>query len=368
MKYSITILLFLFLVQMSAAQTKQIAYIYSSALPSDSSAAFDYKSFLDSNGYSTYLIRMSDVQSTDFSSYSAILIGNGTGNLNIWGDSSSVMAINNFNKPIIGLGEGGYAYFGKLSLMIGYSNGGHGSASGVYVVQPQHTIFNTPNSITIPSDSVVSLYNVPSNEVAIFLPVPPLNVNLMGRDVILTSYYPLVQEKTKYFLWGFSDPPSKMTQTGNLLFLNIVNCMIKMGQSIKIAYIFNSNLSTDSSDAFSYQSFLYSSGYSTTLIKMNEVPSIDFSSYSVILIGDGTGNMDLWGDSSIVGAIDNAAKPIIGLGEGGYAYFGRLSLKIGWPNGWHGPGKQHIYCSASTCDLQHSSSHCSPFRFSRYIG
>ncbi|MGD0339966.1 MAG: T9SS type A sorting domain-containing protein [Bacteroidota bacterium] len=343
MKYSITILLFLFLVQVKAAQTKQIAYIYSSSLSSDSSAAFDYKTFLDSNGYSTYLIRMSDVQSTDFSSYSAILIGNGTGNLDLWGDSSSVAAINNFNKPVIGLGEGGYAYFGRLSLNIGWPHGWHGPASSMYIVQPQHTIFNTPNSITIPSDSVVTMGNVqvPGNEVGIYIPVPPLNVNLLGREVNESdtshNHYPLVQEKTKYFIWGFSDPPSKMTQTGNLLFLNIVDYMIRMSQSTKIAYIFNLGSSFDSSAAFTYKSFLDSSGYSTTLINMDEVLSIDFSSYSAILIGDGTGNLNSWGNPSLVAAIDNAAKPIIGLGEGGYAYFGKLSLKTGYPNGWHGP-------------------------------
>ncbi len=70
----------------------------------------------------------------------------------------------------------------------------------------------------------------------IYIPVPPLNVNLLGREVNESdtshNHYPLVQEKTKYFFWGFSDPPSNMTQTANLLFLNIVDYMTKMSQSI----------------------------------------------------------------------------------------------------------------------------------------
>ncbi len=339
MKYFFTILLFLFLVCMSAAQTAKIAYIYSSTSPSDLGAAIEFKSYLDSNGYSTYVIEMSNVPSTDFSSYSAILISDGTGSLNSWGDTSSVAAISSFGKPIIGLGEGGYAYFGKLSLRIGYGNGWHGPNNRIVVVQPQHTIFNIPNSIAVPLDSIVTLYNIPGNEVGINVPAPAPNVNLLGCEATDSSrsHYPLVQERTKYFLWGFSDPPSSMTQTGKLLFLNIVDYMIRMNQTIKIAYIFNSNSSPDSSAAITYRSFLDSSGYSTTLIKMSEALSADYSSYNAIFIGDGTGSLNLWGDSSLVGAIDNSAKPIIGLGEGGYAYFGRLSLKIGWANGWHGP-------------------------------
>ncbi len=45
-----------------------------------------------------------------------------------------------------------------------------------------------------------------------------------------------------------------------------------------------------------------------------------------------------------------AGIPIMGLGEGGYAFFGKLNLFIGWPNGWHGPQEKTNKAAGAPAD------------------
>ena len=196
----------------------KIAYIYSN----DVSLANDFKTFLEANGYTVDLVSMSQATTWDYNQYCLILIGSDTGYLDDWGDPDTVSAINNSGKPIIGLGEGGYAFFGKLGLTIGWPHGWHGSGTQIYVVDPSHRIFNWPNKIDIPPDKILNIYTS-TRHVGIHLPSPPPDVVLLGRESYDTSHYILVQEKGRYLIWGFTKGPTMMTQTGKDLFINIIN-------------------------------------------------------------------------------------------------------------------------------------------------
>lgn len=104
-----------------------------------------------------------------------------------------------------------------------------------------------------------------------------------------------------------------------------------------IAYVFRGNTSA----AISFYNLLTGAGYGVTLVPLGNVLSTDFSLFDLTIIADDTGDLDHWGIPALtatqVDKIKTPNKPIIGLGEGGYAFFGRLSLFIGWPMGWHGP-------------------------------
>lgn len=223
------IFLFLFLCLTHTAQSSTIAYIYSV----DSTNASAYKLFLNSVGSQTTLVEMGDIVNTDFSQFDVIIIGSNSGDLSTWGDPASVDIIVNSNKPILGLGEGGYAFYGKLSLNIGFPNGGHGSGDNLFVAQPGHPIFNSPNTITLPQDSVIQLYNVTSSHVNIYFPAPVPEVTLLGRVPSLPFHYLIVQEQTIYFIWGFGDSPASMTQTGKDLFDNIINYMSLISTAVE---------------------------------------------------------------------------------------------------------------------------------------
>ncbi|MFW9993622.1 MAG: right-handed parallel beta-helix repeat-containing protein [Candidatus Odinarchaeota archaeon] len=210
----------------------KIAYI----LYNDNATADAYKSLLEANGFSTDLYTNSSIPSIVFDQYDLILIGSDTGSFADWGTTSEVNILEGSGKQIIGLGEGGYAFFGKLSLAIGYGNGYHGALNNITVVDSSHPVFNTPVPI---GPGTVQLYSSTSH-VGIYLPTPPSDVVLLGREPpigeppIDSVYYPLVQEKERYLLWGFTAGPGSMTQVGKDLFLNI------------ISYIFNSSQAHDS--------------------------------------------------------------------------------------------------------------------------
>jgi uncharacterized repeat protein (TIGR01451 family) len=115
-----------------------------------------------------------------------------------------------------------------------------------------------------------------------------------------------------------------------------------------IAYVYRGN----KDDAASFYNLLTANGYTVDLIPLSAITAAapDFTVYKLIVIADDTGQLNDWGSTGLttdqVNNIKSAKKPILGLGEGGYAFFGRLSLFIGWPQGWHGP--QNIMNKAAT--------------------
>jgi len=194
-----------------------VVFIYSTDLDS----AQSYKSLLETNGVTVDLVPKSIAEVWNYSSYGLILISDDTGLRDIWEPAAAISVINSAGKPILGLGEGGYAFFGKLSLHIGFGNGWHGGENRIYVVDAGHRIFNYPIGISIPPDRIIQLYTSTPN-VGIYLPSPVEGVTPLGRESSDASHYSLIQEDTRYVLWGFSNAPADMTQTGKDLFVNLV--------------------------------------------------------------------------------------------------------------------------------------------------
>lgn len=204
----------------SVPEKHALAYIYST----DTTSANSYKSLLNANGYITTLIPMRNVATTDFTEYDVIITGSDTGSMGGWGDSASVSPVQDSSKPIIGLGEGGYALFGQLKLSTGHPHGWHGSRNSIYVVDASHTIFKTPNAIPIPQNKIIQPYTS-TQHVAIYLPEIPPNIVVLGREVDSTTHYPLTLERARYLLWSFTASPESMTEVGKDLFINVVSYM-----------------------------------------------------------------------------------------------------------------------------------------------
>lgn len=105
----------------------------------------------------------------------------------------------------------------------------------------------------------------------------------------------------------------------------------------RIAYVFRGA----TADAVSFFNLLATNGYAVTLVPLANVLGTNFASFDLTIIADDSGNLDQWGSSGLTTSqrdqILAAKKPIIGVGEGGYAFFGTIPQFIGWPMGWHGP-------------------------------
>ena len=193
------------------------AYLYGT----DAAGAEEFKALLESEGISTDLYRTDEAALVDFSTYSVTLVGSDSEQA--WGSPGIVRAIDGSGTSIIGLGEGGYYFFGQLGLAIGSPWGWHGGNTGVYVVDPSHPVFHQPNLIAPGADPFqLELYGS-TGHVGIYLTEIPQDVHVLGREVGDSNHYPLLLEKEKYLLWGFTGSPSSMTDPGRLLFINCVS-------------------------------------------------------------------------------------------------------------------------------------------------
>ena len=197
------------------------AFVYAG----NSAAALDFKKFLSSYGITVNLITNSSAASQNYSTYNLIIIGNDTAyeGQTDWINWTAASLINASGKPILGLGVGGSYFFNDVAQNIGWGMGWVGFDNGTRVVNATSAIFTHPTSITIPADGIIQLYNSNTIDVDIGVPSPIAGVTLLGSQVTNSSYYPLIMEGTRYFLWGFGGSPSNMTQTGKNLFANVVS-------------------------------------------------------------------------------------------------------------------------------------------------
>jgi len=198
-----------------------IAYVYRGN--KDDAASF--YNLLTANGYAVHLVALTDVLTTDFSVYNLIIIANDTGSLDQWGSSgltaTQVAKIKAPNKPIIGLGEGGYAFFGRMGLFIGWPQGWHG---------PQNKLnkaATAPAGYFGPGITQITHYTTPFNSVGIYLnpnlnPSWPADVTPIGLEEPLDDHAALIQQGCD-FLWGNSGNALIMTSDGQLIFLKTVS-------------------------------------------------------------------------------------------------------------------------------------------------
>jgi hypothetical protein len=196
----------------------RVAYIF---LYNDE-AAESFRSLLEAYGCPTTLIRLDDFPGAPLDSYDLIIIASDTQSAPVWNDPNTVAMIEDSGKPVVGLGAGGYDFFGLLGLTIGKPYGAHGSNNSIEVVDPNSSLFSAPYSIEIPDDRVLQLYTE-TNDIAIYLwPTIPETVTALASEANNSGYYPLVMEHNRYLLWGFREPPEKMTEVGKTLFINVV--------------------------------------------------------------------------------------------------------------------------------------------------
>lgn len=199
-----------------------VAYIY----VTDTASADSFGALLMETGIAVDMIPVAEVYKANLQQYDAIIVGADTGNGAVWGDQRALGAIVASEKPVLGIGEGGYAYFGQLGLATGYPNAAHGAGDRVLATNTGHEIFHSPQPITIPENGIITLYKAISPMVEISLPQIPKNVVVFG-NVIGTSYYPITLENGTHLLWGPGLSPESMTTTGSSLFINAVHALIR---------------------------------------------------------------------------------------------------------------------------------------------
>jgi len=193
----------------------RLAYLWED----DEYTALDFRKLLQGNGWVVDLVNMTMVPKTSFIPYDLIVVGPDTGNLGSWGTPEAVTAVVTSEKRVLGLGEGGYAFFGKLNLNIGYSHGAHGSGTSITWANSPDSIWATPYNITLLKEPL-QLYAKPVGRVDIYLGGQPPNVTIFGYNDADGRYADLIMENDWFMLWSFDGGPRLMTETGRRLFVN----------------------------------------------------------------------------------------------------------------------------------------------------
>ena len=203
-------------------------------------AALSFENLLESGGYTVTLVPISDVLAIDFSSFDSVMVGHDTGNLKEWplgvaGTSAEAAYIETLGVPVIGLGEGGYAFFGKLGLPIGSPYGWHGPLKTVKPASISGSYWQTPTAISLPIGAV-NLYTATVPEVGIYLKGLSGAVPL-GLEPDDDFHAPLVGLKdSPHQLWGFGGSPDQMTDVGKALFINAIHFSLTHPDSLPPEY------------------------------------------------------------------------------------------------------------------------------------
>ena len=179
------------------------------------------------------MVALDQTPAATLDDYDLIVVGDDTEDAAAWNDPQVVSALEGSGRLIVGMGEGGYDFFGQLELSIGRPYGMHGDGSSIYAIDPNGSLFNTPYPIEISEDEVLQLYTATGHVILYLWPVPD-TVTALAGSVNNPGYYPLAHEHDRYVFWGFTESPLKMTGVGKILFINVVIWTANAGWEIEI--------------------------------------------------------------------------------------------------------------------------------------
>jgi hypothetical protein len=135
--------------------------------------------------------------------------------------------LKNSGKAILALGNGGPALLSKLGLWSSWGQSAGSTTNGLVVSNPGHSIFTTPNAITIPSDKNLLLASGDlGGQVLYVAGRSPADVVLFGTTIGEIGYVPLALEKNRYFYWGFPALAELLTEAGKRLIGNVLSFLV----------------------------------------------------------------------------------------------------------------------------------------------
>ena len=206
-----------------------VAYLYMNDQP----LAKEYAILLKEHGIDTKSISMSSAGVTDYTDFDVVIVGPDTiedfsaVTSGEWGDKRAVARLVGSKVPVLGIEAGGLALFGNLGLAIGGGNAWHGDTTAIMVANAQHPAFQTPTRFTARFVQVYSDVEGMASA-AIYMPKPPANATLIGREAGTDDLHYTIVSQDRYLFWGYRPGPTSMTDQGQALFVNIVSYLAKL--------------------------------------------------------------------------------------------------------------------------------------------
>ena len=197
----------------------RVLYVYDY----DVTKAMAYEKLLEMHSLAVDLAFKGAVPLLNLRPYSLVIIGPDTGSMGTWTPQAAIDAITRNEIPVLGLGEGGYAFFGKRNAAIGFPHGAHGSGKAILANHSTASdlIWQYPYDLLNLPKEAWALYTDNNGRVSIYLG-QAVGVKVFGFNDTNQNYADLIMESNWFMLWGFNAGPSLMTDSGKQLFVNTV--------------------------------------------------------------------------------------------------------------------------------------------------
>ncbi|NOZ72794.1 MAG: hypothetical protein GXP38_12935, partial [Chloroflexi bacterium] len=191
----------------------------------DLDTALEYQALLQAHGWVIDLLRLEDVPGHDFRPYALIIIGPETGYRYDFDDPAAAQTLGQWDKPFLGLGEGGAALFAEFDLFIGYGQTWWSSNNNVRAIAPNTVFWNEPLYIAVNrKNPLVQLYPRPLTELGVYLPEAVQKITAVAQEERNTNHYPVIVEQRssqEFGFWGYNAGPNTMTDDGKKLLINL---------------------------------------------------------------------------------------------------------------------------------------------------
>jgi hypothetical protein len=201
----------------------RVLYVYDT----DQATALAFESLLEDNSLVVDLAVKGAVSGLNLQKYNLVIIGAETGDKfsRTWEPQAAIDAIAQNELPVLGLADGGGLYFDAFNpgLDIGWLDSAISSGTAINWNRLTNTddIWRYPYEFSLPKEPL-QLYESDSRRVDVHVGDQPTGVTIFGYNDNNQAYADLIMDEDFWMLWGFSEGPTAMTDTGRELFVNTV--------------------------------------------------------------------------------------------------------------------------------------------------
>jgi hypothetical protein len=217
----------------------------------DLTTALQYQQLIQADGpYPPYLLNsgvkvlsLSDLDGADMSVYVVIIIGPDTGDDAGWGEgvAERVAAIIDGQAQLIGLGQGGNAFYREANLFIGRQPTARDMGRSAAVLDPADPIYNWPVQFVPGDDLQLYKVDVPRLSTQMDMGTQPSGLSLYANLAKDSDLYLLLNQSESgagsiynNFFWGFEAGPANMTGQGQLCFMNSLAILFDASSKIVV--------------------------------------------------------------------------------------------------------------------------------------
>ncbi|MFO7635493.1 MAG: VWA domain-containing protein [Caldilinea sp.] len=193
----------------------------------DQETGYQYEGLLEANGWLVDRRRLNEIPTTDLRAYHLLVIGPDTGSHGVFASPDIAGHLLQYPYPVLGLGQGGAAFFDQAGLAIGWLDSWVSDNHMVYVVDPTSRYWHEPLVVEL-LERRAQLYGAPLEELGVYTPKPPASLTPIGREPDDQDHYPVIREthgERSFILWGYSLDPNAMTEAGRKLMVNLSHSM-----------------------------------------------------------------------------------------------------------------------------------------------